>query len=231
MTAGRQVISKKKDWHTPEKYVSAVKAVFGGHIMLDPCSGPFSIVKADVEYTLPEHDGLAEIWNFPTVYVNPPYGNDAERGTRIADWFRKCEEAHRVFGSEVIALVPVATNTKHWKNYVFGKAEAICFLYDTRLRFLVDGQDEGKGAPMSCAMIYWGHRFDRFFEVLIQYGAVVNIEYLRKHRIGNANGNGVSRIAKTVTRTIARQRQATVPPIEGALKAEHVKSAQMALDI
>jgi hypothetical protein len=196
MTAGRQVVSNKKDWGTPQKYVDAVKEVFGGVIHLDPCSSPFSIVGAVVECKLPEHDGLSEFWNFPTIYVNPPYGNDVKRGTKITDWLRKCEEANRVFQSEVIALVPVATNTGHWKKYIYGKATAICFLYDTRLRFLVDGKDEGKGAPMSCAMIYWGKNFQLFFDVFIKYGAVVNIENLRNVKIGCINLNGNSKSIK-----------------------------------
>jgi DNA N-6-adenine-methyltransferase (Dam). len=192
MTAGRQVISTKKDWGTPPKYVDAVKEMFGGIIDLDPCSSPFSLVKAQVEYMLPDHDGLTEFWTFGKIYVNPPYGNDAERGTKIIDWIRKCEEANRVFQSEVIALVPVATNTSHWKKYIYGKATGVCFLYDTRLRFLVDGRDEGKGAPMSCAMIYWGKNFPTFFDVFIKYGAVVNIENLWGLNIGYVNGNGKS---------------------------------------
>jgi len=192
MTAGRKSVSKKKDWQTPQKYVDAVKEVFGGIIHLDPCSSEHSIVGAKVEYMLPDRDGLSEFWNYPTIYVNPPYGNDTERGTRIIDWLRKCEEANRVFESEIIALIPVATNTAHWKEYVYGKATAICFLYDTRLKFLVDGKDEGKGAPMSCAVIYWGKNFKRFFDVFIKYGAVMNIDNLRGIKIGYVNGNGKS---------------------------------------
>ena len=91
----------------------------------------------------------------------------------------------------MLALVPVATNTDHWKRYVFGKAAAICFLYDTRLRFLVGGQDGGKGAPMSCAMVYWGANFERFFEVFMRYGAVVDIGKLKGLQIGReTDGNG-----------------------------------------
>jgi len=178
MTAGRKSVSNKKDWQTPKKYVDAVKEVFNGTIYLDPCSSKYSIVKATTEYMLPDHDGLAEFWNFQTIFVNPPYGNDAKRKTRIIDWLRKCEEANRIFGSEVIALIPVATNTAHWKEYIFGKATAICFLYDTRLKFLVDGQDGGKGAPMSCATIYWGKNIKHFFDVFIKFGAVVDIRNL-----------------------------------------------------
>jgi hypothetical protein len=118
MTAGRTVIGKSKDWGTPKKYVDAVRQCFGGSISLDPCSNQFSIVNAEVEYLLPTHDGLRESWNYPTIYVNPPYGIDHEHGRTIKDWLRKCEEAHRVNASEVIALVPVATNTGHWKMYI-----------------------------------------------------------------------------------------------------------------
>ena len=82
-------------------------------------------------------------------------GFAGERGTAIKHWLYRCAHAHHDHGSEVIALVPpVATNTGHWKKYVFSRASAVCFLYDTRLLFLVNGRDEGKGVPMSCAMIY-----------------------------------------------------------------------------
>lgn len=189
MTAGRKVVGQNQDWGTPRKYVDAVREFFGGTINLDPCSNHYSIVNARVEYCLPIHDGLRDSWNFPTIYVNPPYGIDREHGTTIKDWLRKCEEAHRLYKSEVIALVPVATNTSHWKKYVYGKATAVCFLFDTRLRFLVNGKDAGKGAPMSCAMIYWGRNFEHFSEVFMCFGAVVNIENLKGVMIGKASGN------------------------------------------
>ncbi|WP_010418957.1 hypothetical protein [Anaerophaga thermohalophila] len=75
--------------------------------------------------------------------------------------------------------MPVATNTAHWKQSVFGQARAICFLYDTRLKFLEKGLDVGKGAPMSCAMIYWGKNFEKFYNVFIEFGAVVDIGPLK----------------------------------------------------
>lgn len=184
MTAGRKIISQDQNWGTPQKYVDAVREFFQGVIYLDPCSNPFSIVHAEIEYSLPHQDGLKESWNYPTIYVNPPYGLDRESGTSIKHWLCRCEQAHRLYQSEVIALVPVATNTGHWKNYVYGKAAALCFLYDTRLRFLVNGKDGGKGAPMSCALVYWGRDYPRFFETFICYGAVVNIEPLQGVKVG-----------------------------------------------
>jgi len=185
MSAGRKVNSQNQNWGTPSKYVRAVKDFFDGHVELDPCSNEYSIVEAKVEFKLPQRDGLKEEWNYPTIYVNPPYGADRERGTTIKNWLAKCALAEEKYNAEILALVPVATNTGHWKQSVFGRAAAICFLYDTRLRFLENGKDKGKGAPMACAMVYWGQNYSKFFEVFIHHGAVVNIENLKEEAIGN----------------------------------------------
>ena len=184
MTAGRKVNSQSQDWGTPPKYVQAVKEVFGGKIDLDPCSSKYSIVEAETEYRLPDHDGLKESWNYPTIYVNPPYGADRERGTSIKHWLGRCAEAYEIYGAEVIALVPVATNTGHWKKSIFGRATTICFLYDTRLKFLENGKNGSKGAPMACAAIYWGNNYARFYRVFINHGAVVDIRPLIGEKIG-----------------------------------------------
>lgn len=176
MSAGRSVYSQSQHWGTPIKYVDAVREFFGGKIDLDPCSNEFSVVRAETEYKLPESDGLKASWNFKRIYVNPPYGADWERGTRIIDWFARCLMAHERHGAEVVALVPVATNTKHWKSFVFSRAGAICFLSDTRLKFTVNGKDGGKGAPMSCAMVYWGNRVEEFRSVFSKFGAVLVID-------------------------------------------------------
>lgn len=184
MTAGRSIVSISQTWCTPPHYVRAVREAMGGNISLDPCSNQYSVVGANIEYSLPHQDGLRSSWNYPTIYVNPPYGSDRQRGTTIKNWLRECARAHKEYGSTVIALVPVATNTKHWKDYVFGTAHAIAFLYDTRLKFLVDGKDGGKGAPMSCAMIYWGRDVDRFEDVFSRFGAVIDIRALHGKMIG-----------------------------------------------
>ena len=184
MSAGRTVNSQSQSWGTPLKYVKAIKRFFGGCIALDPCSNRHSIVQAETEFMLPHNDGLNEDWNYPTIYMNPPYGADRERGTTIKDWVAKWALTHQKYGSEILALVPVATNTGHWKQSVFGQARAICFLYDTRLKFLENGLDVGKGAPMSCAMIYWGQNCDKFYDIFIDYGAVVDISTLQGKEIG-----------------------------------------------
>ena len=184
MSAGRSVNTLSKHWGTPHKYVEAVKNVFGGEIDLDPCSNAYSVVQANVEYLLPEKDSLIQDWNYRRIYVTPPYGIDKERKTTIKNWLKKCSNAFSEYNSEVIALIPTATNTSHWKEYVFTKAKSICFLYDTRLKFLENGLDQGKGAPMSCSMVYWGEHQERFYKEFIRHGAVVDIWNLIGKEIG-----------------------------------------------
>ncbi len=38
MSAGRKINTNSQTWGTPQKYVDAVKQVFGGYIELDPGS-------------------------------------------------------------------------------------------------------------------------------------------------------------------------------------------------
>jgi len=184
MSAGRTVKSQSQSWGTPLKYIKVIKRFFGDSIALDPCSNERSIVHAEIEFMLPQNDGLSEDWNYRTIYMNPPYGADRERGTTIKNWLAKCALTHQQYGSEILALVPVATNTGHWKQSVFGQARAVCFLYDTRLKFLENGVGAGKGAPMACAMIYWGRNYDKFYDVFIEHGAVVDLSSLQGQEIG-----------------------------------------------
>ncbi len=37
---------------------------------------------------------------------------------------------------------------------------------------------------MSCAMIYWGKHYQRFYDVFIHYGAVVDITHLKGEIVG-----------------------------------------------
>lgn len=176
MTAGRNVNTTSINWGTPSKYVDLVKRFYGGEIDLDPCSNHESIVGAKVEFVYPQKDGLEELWNYNNIYVNPPYGRCKETKTSIKDWFKRCYESNSIYNSEVIALVPVATNTSHWKEYVFSKAKAICFLYDTRLKFRISGNENNKGCPMACCFIYWGEDFEKFKMLFKEHGYIVKIE-------------------------------------------------------
>lgn len=175
MTAGRNSISNVKNWNTPPEYVEIIKSFFGGQIELDPCSNETSLVNAKIEYILPKGDGLLDSWDYRSIYVNPPYGRNKEGKTSIKNWLQRCADAHRLYNSEIIALVPVATNTKHWQNNIFLTATSICFLRVPRLKFWLNGVPEDKGSPMSCCLVYWGSEIDKFKTTFSALGKVILI--------------------------------------------------------
>ena len=168
MTAGRKSSQNKQDWNTPIKYANLIHKFFNYELCLDPCSNNESIIESKNKYILPI-DGLKEKWNFNSIYINPPYGRDHIRKTTIKHWIKKAYLTNIDHRSEILMLIPVATNTSHWKEFIFSKA-SICFLYDTRLVFRINGNEENKGSPMACAMIYYGNSFDKFSNIFKSYG-------------------------------------------------------------
>jgi len=171
MSAGRNNKSNKKDWNTPPKYIELILKMFGS-IDLDPCSNEYSMVNAKTKYILPTN-GLNENWDFKKIFVNPPYGRNND-GTTIYDWINKGVETAKK-GNELLYLIPVATNTKHFKNLIFNHANAICFLNDTRLKFWNNGNEDKKGAPMACCIIYFGNNYDKFFNIFNEVGKCFKI--------------------------------------------------------
>ena len=173
MSAGRQNTSEKKNWNTPPKYVRVIKEFFDGVPQLDPCSNEGSMVGAETEYILPTN-GLNESWDYDTIFVNPPYGRNAENKTTIKNWLQYGLDAH-VRGAEILYLIPVATNTSHFKDIIFEHATAICFLKDTRLKFWDGGLEMQKGAPMACCFVYFGKRTEKFFDCFGVWGKCFKI--------------------------------------------------------
>jgi hypothetical protein len=74
MSAGRTIISQSQEWGTPQKYIIAVKKVFGGKIDLDPCSNAHSVVDAEVEYHLRCCRARAHFVSFVCFCSNPIFG-------------------------------------------------------------------------------------------------------------------------------------------------------------
>lgn len=172
MSAGRRNNSDKKDWNTPPKYINPIKHFFGGQIDLDPCSNKFSLVNAKQNFVYPVEDGLVQPWEGNKIFINPPYGRSG--GKSLYDWFKKgLSEFNKE--KEMIFLVPVATNTKHFKDIIFKYFSSICFLSDTRLKFYNEGIEDKKGAPMACCLCYLGHRKNAFHETFCTFGKVFDI--------------------------------------------------------
>ncbi len=173
MSAGRKNNVEKKDYNTPPKYVEAIIDFFN-EVDLDPCSNEYSLIDAKKKYILPI-DGLKQEWNYSRIFVNPPYGRDSLRKTSIYNWIEYGYLSNKKFGSEVLYLIPVATNTKHFKEIIFKKFSAICFLEDTRLKFYNQGEEDSKGAPMSCCFCYIGKRTNNFISVFEKFGKCFEI--------------------------------------------------------
>jgi hypothetical protein len=186
--------SKSQDWCTPTWILDDVRAAFGvTQIDLDPCSNDTSLVNAKTEYKVPANDGLNDSWDFPTIFVNPPFGTSRMRKDRLAfadgaqwkampkaerkgyvvttikDWLRRCAEAAEK-GSQAIALVPVTPETKGWLKYVWPKADGIGF-FKKRIKF-IDFHTKVECTaviPKPMCVIYWAgaagaEGFDRFEE-------------------------------------------------------------------
>lgn len=177
MSAGRKSITTKKDWCTPPKYIELINNFFDNKIDLDPCSNSYSLVNATTKFSLPHQNGLLLDWNpYKNIYINPPYGRDALTKTSIYDWIEKaCNLNLNSSFHDILLLIPVATNTKHFKQLIFKYANGICFLYDTRLKFYNEGKEDKKGAPMACCMIYIGNNFDKFNEIFKNVGKIFKI--------------------------------------------------------
>lgn len=92
----------------------------GGSIGLDPCTEPDNPTRAERFYALPT-DGLAQPWDAPTIYCNPPYG-DAAR-----PWARRCLEIGQARRSSVALLLPAYTDTEIGQALIAG-ADAVVFI-------------------------------------------------------------------------------------------------------
>jgi len=112
-------------WLTPPSLVEPL-----GTFDLDPCGAPGHVL-AERTYLLESgDDGLRDPW-FGRVWLNPPYGKEAEPFlAKLADH------------NKGTALIFARTETQTWHNIIWPKASAILFL-EGRVTFL---DPEGKAA-------------------------------------------------------------------------------------
>ena len=103
---------------TPGYVLAPIRSALGG-IALDPCTEPDNPTGATRFYTV-DDDGLAQPWDYPTIYVNPPYGKARE------PWVEACIAAAAA-GSRVALLIPSHTDTRVFHR-IFDTADAVCFI-------------------------------------------------------------------------------------------------------
>lgn len=169
--AGHIQTAARTDWCTPRPIVDFAYRVFGGRIRLDPCWNEQSITKPDFAFDgkSPESDGLKELWwPYGQAYVNPPFGWD------LPFWVKKAITEAKL-GCEIILLSPAAVGTRYWQKGIFRTAQATCFLRG-RVEFL--GADAG--APMDCALTYWGPGIGSFLLHAKPIGTTIRLRPWRK---------------------------------------------------
>lgn len=158
----------KNDLGTPPWFLPFVRRV--GPIVLDPCSNPWSLVRARVELSAHRgEDGLATDWSeilrahggAGLAYSNPPYGVG-----HLPKWAAKFSlEAER--DAEIVGLVPCSPDTAWWET-MLDACDARC---DVHRRIGFEGGEHGSGQVRSEVFYFgpnpylFGHSFDELGEV------------------------------------------------------------------
>jgi hypothetical protein len=133
MTSHQARTAQTHEWLTPPEILRAL-----GEFDLDPCAPvmrPWPMARE--HYTIRDN-GLLKPWH-GRVWLNPPFGD------KTGDWL-----ARMVHHNNGIALLPARTETKHFQQFVFEAAEAVCFLKKRPHFHYVDGRraEFNSGVPM-----------------------------------------------------------------------------------
>jgi len=162
--------SESNEWYTPAQYIAAVYDVMG-QIDVDPASNAEAneIVGASIYYDI-NSDGFNHDWH-GTVFMNPPYGRDAELAmSNQAKWTsRLIEQYNSGITTEAILLVNAVTD-RRWFAPLWDYP--ICFT-NHRVPFYRPGGDAGAQPVIGSVFVYFGNNSERFADVFKQFGAVV----------------------------------------------------------
>jgi len=122
---------RSNEWYTPDAYLAAVRATFGGAIDLDPfsCAVANRRVRA-LRYWTEQTDAFAQPdWTADNVFMNPPYSG----GLVSRSVFRFVDEFVAESFPTGIVLVNNASETR-WFQRALVVASALC-LPDRRIAF------------------------------------------------------------------------------------------------
>ena len=163
----------RDDWCTSEEGLAPVIAY--GEIILDPCSGPHSIVPARrALYENSKPDGLTADWaaivaaqkleRTPLIFINPPYKNTEQWVDKIRSYY--LNDAHPF---DTILLIPVRTDTALFHT-IAAVSDVLCFRKG-RLKFALDGVEK-KGPRHANLYVGWVRDVVRFHECFDKVGTV-----------------------------------------------------------
>lgn len=134
------------EYATPPAIVAALEKEFGA-FTLDPCARAES-AKAPRFFTK-EQDGLIRPWTAARVWLNPPYSNPTP-------WVKKALHETLIGNAGLVAaLLPAATDTNWFHDYVYGHSEVR--LRRGRIKFLQwDGKPAERPKGGNIIAIYHG---------------------------------------------------------------------------
>lgn len=125
------------NWATPDWLFAKLDDQY--QFTLDPCADHLNHKCA--KYFTKQDDGLTQSWDGERVFMNPPYGR-----SELPMWMKKASESDAL----VVALVPVSTSARWWRQYVFGESDVIEYL-PKRVKF-----GGSKGSPrFDSAIVYF----------------------------------------------------------------------------
>ena len=154
------MLNKDEILCTPEELVPVIHKFFE-EIDLDPCSNPFSLIKAKTKYMPPLQNGLVLKW-FGKIYVNPPWGYDfSSEGSVIFPWLCRCFSSY-LEGAEVVGYLPYFTDSEWWKILIRMKPVGIVKVKESVSRIWENDKAE---ITIPTAFIYWGERIRRFNKI------------------------------------------------------------------
>lgn len=161
---GHQSAAMKNDeWLTPPAIVEAL-----GPFDLDPCS---PIVRpwptADRHLTILDN-GLISRWS-GTVWLNPPYGKEADR------WLARLAEH-----GNGIALIFARTETAMFFDQVWGKAAALLFIKGRLYFHYVDGRVASANSGAPSVLIAYGDECAERLRLCDIAGAFVDLRLSRQ---------------------------------------------------
>ena len=153
----------QNDWVTPTRLFKNLHRKY--RFTLDPCCTA-ETAKCKQFFTA-EDNGLIQSWQGHTVFMNPPYGDQA------AAWIKKAYEEGQKPYTRVVVLVAARTDVKWWHEYVW-RARRV-FLLEGRVKFLRppghpdSGKESSAGFPSAVVEFYPG-KYHPLFWPMTRHG-------------------------------------------------------------
>lgn len=149
MKSHHETIGKSVDWVTPREILLPL-----GYFDLDPCIPSFMPWRTAQRMLTKLDDGLTSPWQ-GRVWLNPPFDRRA-----IGKWLAKMAEH-----ANGIALIPAATETAHFKQFVWAKATSILFLEKRPHFHYPDGRRAAANSGCSICLVGYGTLNDEFLKL------------------------------------------------------------------